>query len=156
MLINKITGAIELIAGYFVFAAMLLGFYEVVSRYAFRAPHDWCNDTVRQITIGSILIASCAVLWNERHVTISLLLSKLSGVKKKALRIFNATMTLATCAFFTFCALVYVLQVHFYGTVVENSLAFPEWAVRWPLILSFAFLTVVSIFIVIKLCREKS
>ncbi|MCJ7593882.1 MAG: TRAP transporter small permease [Desulfobacterales bacterium] len=96
--VNFVTRISGILAGFMLTALMLLNSYAVVRRYGFNRPVDWILDLSEFLMVASVFMGTAYILHTEGHVTVDLLLTRLS----EKTRHFLYLVTMFCVSIFTF------------------------------------------------------
>lgn len=107
--LDRLSEALALVAGIIVLSFTLLIAYEVVARKVFGAPLGFVFELSTYAVIAIVLLPLAFIQANKRHVSIDLVVSRLSPRKQTILDVFASVLC------FVFCAL----------------LAWKSWEVAW-------------------------
>ena len=135
--------------------ALMMG-YEVVARYAFRAPTFWAHEIAGLIGAVTFVLGGAYCMAEGSHMRVTLLIDRWSGLRRRAAELLALV-----------CGAVFLLglTVAMWGIVARNALRFdaagnwmPErsgssWNTPAPAILKMALLFGAALFLLVVLGR---
>ena len=125
--IDKLIGILGFVAGVLLVALSLLVICDVGARYFRLFAMPWSLDFAQY---GLYLITFFGTPWvlkNNGHITIDLLVSKLSQKHAFALKIVSSCLGSLICAVLFIFSVIVLVRTFKDGTTVPDNFMFPEW-----------------------------
>ena len=101
---GKVVNALGIVfAAMFVVVTAIITF-EIVMRYAFRAPTIWVHETTSFLTAVGFLFGGLYALARDRHIRVVLIYDRVRGTARRALDVVISIIGLVTVGFFAWAA----------------------------------------------------
>lgn len=130
--INKNIAAIGISGG------VAIAFTNVIARYFFNASFSWAAELTTYFFLWSVFFGAAYCFKQDAHISIDILLKKVSPLSAKILMIISHSITFVFLAAISYYGYEYLLLVH---ELEETSidLGIPMWIVYLVIPISFAF-----------------
>jgi TRAP-type C4-dicarboxylate transport system permease small subunit len=125
--IDKLIDVLGFLAGVLLIALSILVICDVAARYFRLFSMPWSLDFAQY---GLYLITFFGTPWvlkTNGHITIDLLVSKLSSENSRQLKIFSSYLGGLICAVLSVFSIIVLLRTFNDGTTVPDNFMFPEW-----------------------------
>ncbi len=137
--IGKVIGFInQSIAAIGISAGVALAFYNVVARYVFNSSLTWAAELTVYLFLWSAFFGAAYCFKEDAHISISILLDKLSPKMAKAMMLLSHSVTfifLAAVSFYGYQYLELVIELE----EMSIDLEIPMWIPYLVIPISFAF-----------------
>lgn len=139
--IERVLGQAEdIVMGLFSAIAILIVFYQVVTRYFLPSMlTDWGGEVVIYLMITAVLIAGSPLVLGGRHIRADLFLRRMPHIIQWVLELLTLVVGLVYSALVVWFAIGVVEFAHMVDIRSSSSLQFPQWI--FYLVLPFAFAT---------------
>ncbi|RMG92123.1 MAG: TRAP transporter small permease [Candidatus Dadabacteria bacterium] len=125
-LLNAVEKVEEALLGWGLLALALLGFVQVVLRYAFGTGIDWAEEAGRYGCIALTFLGASVGVRHGTHFSVELLDRLLPPGGRRALRAVAGVLTAALFALVTWYGYEHAAKLHRFG-VTSASLRLPMW-----------------------------
>jgi len=138
-IIDKIIGFINrYIAALGISAGVALAFYNVVIRYIFDGSLTWASELTTYLFLWSAFFGAAYCFKQDAHISINILLEKVTPKTAKFLLILSHTITLLFLSAVAYYGFEYLLLVHELEEI-SVDLEMPMWIVYLVIPVSFFF-----------------
>jgi TRAP-type mannitol/chloroaromatic compound transport system permease small subunit len=153
-ILERITGALGLIAAVMVLPLVIGMTYEVVSRYAFRAPTVWAFE-IAYMLMGTIFMFGMAyALKHKHHVSVDFLYNMLGARAKAVVDVIGYLLVLPAVAWIAYELHDYALRAYLTGRRSGQSAWNPViWPYRTVLFIGFTVLALQLVLEIVKSLR---
>lgn len=137
---QKLNTAVGLLSGFALFFAGCILFIEVVCRYTGN-PTSWIAETSVYLFSAALLLGSAYTLMRGRHVSVELVLARLSPRARDICGVISNFGGMAFCMLVTSHAWVDLLDVIETGETTATTMRVPLWITEMPLFIGFTLLS---------------
>lgn len=137
--LDKLIGFINRnIAAIGISAGVAIAFTNVIARYFFDASFTWAAELTTYFFLWSIFFGAAYCFKEDAHISIDILLKKVSPITAKVLMLISHSITFIFLAAISYYGYEYLLLVH---ELEETSidLGIPMWTIYLVIPVSFAF-----------------
>ncbi len=149
--LSEITGKI---AAWVLFAVGFAITYEIVSRYGFLAPTIWVDELSRVAQVWVVYLAAAHVLKHRQMVTIEILLSDPTTIRRKLAESLAIVMLLIFAGTALYYGFGLWLKQTLAGHTTETFLAMPKWFTQAPVWLGSALLILQALVQLVRVWTE--
>lgn len=111
----------------FFIVSLLVMFYEVLARYVLKVSVFWYDEVVRFTMVYAMFFGSCALVKDDGHTSMKLLVNKLNPTAKAVARKYTQVICLIYTLFLVYCGGQLVWEAFSSGVVSESRLELPLW-----------------------------
>lgn len=153
--LNKISGVIERITGYFLIFAFstmtIVYFSSIIARFIFNTGIFWAEEYTRYINVALVMFGSATVARYNGHTNISILENLVSKDKEKWVVIFQQAVT---AIYFGIIIFVGFNMIKVAGTQVSSNMRIPMKFIYGMFPLAFTILVFQVIVFILNSIKE--
>ncbi|MGF7159337.1 C4-dicarboxylate transporter DctQ subunit [Rhodoligotrophos appendicifer] len=147
----KVVGGI---CAVFMLVGIGVNFANVVGRYVFAAPFTWAEDFLVYANIWLVFLGAALISFQDRHLSMDLLRSRLSGRKEGVLSLVILVVSLVTCGIVTWISAQFVLRVYKMGQE-SISLEVPMYLFHSAVLVGFSLISLALVVHLVRLIRNR-
>ena len=143
-LVDRLVGGFLGILGIMLIGLVLLGVYNVVSRYAFGRAILWADEAAVFGMIVLTWFGAAVSFWKGTEIRMDILSASVSVPVRRVMLVIQEFLTVCLMGWLAWQSFNYVLRVHRFG-MRSDSTGLPLWIVHASIALSLAAITVIAV-----------
>ncbi len=141
-LADSLNRASGVVAGICILAIATFVTYEVVLRFVFNAPTEWVNEVSVYLGLISAFLGFAPALASGKHISVDLVISKLSPETNKVLKLLVSLLGLLFSIVFLITSLEMTLNAYRLNMLSVSTLRIPLFIPQMALPIGFALLSI--------------
>lgn len=127
VIFDNLIDSLAFIAGFFIFAMMLIECYEIVSRYFFQRPTVWSVEFCEYMLFLLAFLGTTWVLKKKAHINVTILLERLKPRTQIYCNLFSSFMGILISLIIFWFSLKTSLENYVVGVKIVKTYALPKW-----------------------------